>query len=86
MSFCLTSALTAFIGLMKRVFGEYLDSLAIVFIDEILIYSKTKEDHEQHLRLTLQVLRQNQLYAEFIKCEFWLRSVTLLGHVLSIRV
>ena len=69
--------------LMNRVFREYLDSFVIVFIDDILIYSKTKEEHEQHLRLTLQVLRQHQLYAKFSKCEFWLRSVTFLGHVVS---
>ena len=69
--------------LMNNVFCEYLDSFVIVFIDDILIYSKTKEEHEQHLRLTLQVLRQHQLYAKFSKCEFWLRSVTFLGHVVS---
>ena len=68
---------------LMRVFREYLDSFIIVFIDDILIYSKTKEEHEQHLRLTSQVLRQHQLYAKFSKCEFWLRSVTFLGHVVS---
>ena len=56
--------------LMNRVFREYLDSFVIVFSDDILIYSKTKEEHEQHLRLTSQVLRQHQLYAKFSKCEF----------------
>ena len=69
--------------LMNRVFHEYLDSFVIVFIDDILIYSKTKEEHEQHLTLTLQVLRQHQLYAKFSKCELWLRLVTFLGHVVS---
>ena len=69
--------------LMNRVFREYLDSFVIVFIDDILIYSRTKEEHEQHLRLTLKVLRQYQLYAKLSKCEFWLRSVTFLGHVVS---
>ncbi|XP_069145837.1 uncharacterized protein [Solanum lycopersicum] len=83
MSFGLTNAPAAFMDLMNRVFREYLDSFVIVFIDDILIYSKTKEEHEQHLRLTLQVLRQHQLYAKFSKCEFWLRSVTFLGHVVS---
>ena len=58
--------------LMNRVFREYLDSFVIVFIDNILIYSRTKEYNELHLRLTLQVLRQHQLYAKFSKCEFWL--------------
>ena len=69
--------------LMNQVFREYLDSFVIVFIDDILIYSRTKEEHEQHLRLTLQVLRQHKLYAKFSKCEFWIRSVTILGHVVS---
>ena len=69
--------------LMNRVFREYLDSFVIVFIDDILIYSKTKEENEQHLRLTLQVLRQHQLYAKFSKCEFLLILVTFLGHVAS---
>ena len=69
--------------LINRVFYEYLDSFFIVFIDDILIYSKSKEYHEQHVILTLQVLRQHQLYAKFSRCEFWLRSVTFLGHVVS---
>ncbi|XP_069152666.1 uncharacterized protein [Solanum lycopersicum] len=82
MSFGLTNAPAAFMDLMNRV-REYLDSFVIEFIHDILIYSKTKEEHEQHLTLTLQVLRQHQLYAKFSKCEFWLRSVTFLGHVVS---
>ena len=69
--------------LMNRVFREYLDSFIMLFIDDIIIYSKTKEEHEQHLRLTLQLLRQHQLYAKFSKCELWLRSVTFQGHVVS---
>ena len=68
---------------MNMVFCEYLDYFVIVFIDDILINSKTKEEREQYLRLTLQVLTQHKLYAKFSKCEFWLRSVTFLGHVLS---
>ena len=83
MSFGLTNAPTAFMDLMNRVFHEYLDSFIIAFIDDILIYSKTKEEHEQHLRLTLKVLREYQLYAKLSKCEFWMRSVTFLGHVVS---
>ena len=67
--------------LMNKVFHEYLDSFVIIFIDDILIYSKTKEEHEQHLRLTLQLLRQHQLYAKFSKCEFLLKLVTFPGHV-----
>ena len=82
-SFGLTNSPVVFMDLMKRVFREYLDSFVIVFIDDILIFSKTKEEHEHHLRLTLQVLRQHQLYAKFSKCEFWLRSMTFLGHVVT---
>ena len=69
--------------LMNRVFREYLDSFVIVFIDDILIYSKTKNEHEQYLRLTLQLLRQHQLYAKFSKRKFLLRSVTFPHHIMS---
>ena len=82
-SFGLTNSPVVFMDLMKRVFREYLDSFVIVFIDDIFIYSKTKEEHEQNLILALQVLRQHKLYAKFSKCELWLRSVTFIGHVLS---
>ena len=54
-----------------------------VFIDDILVYSKTLEDHEKHLRIILQTLREHQLYAKFSKCEFWLKEVTILGHIIS---
>ena len=83
LSFGLASALDAFMYHMNRVLCEYLDSFVIVFINDILIYSKTKEEREYHLRLTLQVLRQHHLYVKFSKCEFRLRSVTFLGHVVS---
>ena len=69
--------------LMNRVFREYLDFFVIVFIDVIVINSKTKEEHAQHLRLTLHVLRQHQLYAKFSRCELWLRTMTSLGHIVS---
>ena len=69
MSFGLTNAPAAFMDHMNRVFCEYLDSFVIVFIDDILMYSKTKKEHKQHLILTVQVLRQHQLYAKFSKCE-----------------
>jgi hypothetical protein len=62
---------------------EYLDRFIIVFTDEILIFSKMREEHEEHLRLVLEKLRSNQLYAKFSKCEFWLTEVTFLGHVIS---
>ena len=83
MSFSLTNAPAAFMDLTNRVFHEYLDPFVIVFIDDIPIYSKTREEHERHLRLILQVLRQHKLYAKYNKCELWLRLVTFLGHVLS---
>jgi hypothetical protein len=62
---------------------EYLDKFVIVFINDILIFSKTEEEHEKHLRLVLEKLRSNQLYAKFIKREFWLIEVTFLGHAIS---
>ncbi|PKA61079.1 ATP-dependent DNA helicase RecG [Apostasia shenzhenica] len=68
---------------MNRVFQPYLDQFFIVFIDDILIYSKSHEVHMQHLHLVLQKLREKQLYAKFSKCEFWLSSVHFLGHVVS---
>jgi hypothetical protein len=69
--------------LMNRVFRPHLDDFVIVFIDDILGYSRNKEGHERHLRITLQTLREHQLYAKFSKCEFWKDSVTFLGHVIT---
>ncbi|XP_070041003.1 uncharacterized mitochondrial protein AtMg00860-like [Nicotiana tomentosiformis] len=83
MSFGLTYAPKAFIDLMNRVFKPFLDSFVIVFIDDILGYSRGREDHADHLRVVLQTLHQHQLYVKFSKCEFWLEYVTLLGHVFS---
>ena len=83
MSFGLTNAPEAFMELMNGVFRPYLDFFVIVFIDESLFYSKTKEDHVRHLRIVLQRLREEKLYAKFSKCEFWLTSVTFLEHVVS---
>nr|BAH80065.1 putative retrotransposon protein [Oryza sativa Indica Group] len=82
-SFGLTNAPAFFMNLMNKVFMEYLDKFVVVFIDDILIYSKTKEEHEEHLRLALEKLREHQLYAKFSKCEFWLSEVKFLGHVIS---
>jgi hypothetical protein len=65
------------------VFMKFLDKFVVVFIDDILIYSKTEEEHAEHLRLVLGTLREHQLYAKFSKCEFWLKEVGFLGHVLS---
>jgi hypothetical protein len=84
MSFGLTNAPAYFIYLMNKVFIEYMDKFFVVFIDDILIFSKT-EEHEKHLRLVLKKLRSNHLYAKFSKCEFWLTEVTFLGHVISAR-
>ena len=83
MSFGLTNAPAAFMDLMNRVFKPWLDKFVVVFIDDILVYSKTKEEHEQHLRMVLETLRSHQLYAKFSKCEIWLTSIAFLGHVIS---
>ncbi|XP_070020095.1 uncharacterized mitochondrial protein AtMg00860-like [Nicotiana sylvestris] len=83
MSFVLTNAPAAFMHLVHNVFQPYLDSFFIVFIDDILVYSRSWEDHEKHLRTVLQTLKERQLYAKFLKCEFWLDSVAFLGHVVS---
>ena len=69
--------------LMNRVFKPFLDRFVIVFIDDILVYSRSKADHARHLRLVLQTLREHQLYAKFSKCEFWLEEVAFLGHIVS---
>jgi hypothetical protein len=81
MSFGLTNVPAYFMYLMNKVFMEYLDKFVVVFIDDILIFSKMKE--EKHLRLVLEKLRSNKLYAKFSKCEFWLTKVAFLGHVIS---
>ncbi|KAL0545018.1 hypothetical protein IC582_020152 [Cucumis melo] len=83
MSFGLTNAPVVFMDLMNRVFKDFLDSFVIVFIDDILIYSKTEAEHKEHLHQVLETLRANKLYAKFSKCEFWLKKVTFLGHVVS---
>ena len=83
MPFGLTNAPTAFMGLMNKVFQPYLDQFVVVFIDDIRIYSQSEVEHEDHLRIVLQLLRDHQLYAKFSKCEFWLAEVGFLGHVVS---
>jgi hypothetical protein len=85
MSSGLTNAATYFMYLMNKVFMEYLDKFIVVFIDDILEFSRTKEEHEVHLRLVLEKLRAHQLYAEFSKCEFWMTEVAFLSHVISTR-
>ena len=83
MPFGLTNAPAAFMDLMHRVFQPYLYRFVVVFVDDILIYSKSEEDHDGQLRVVLQTLREHQLYAKFSKCEFWLTKVRFLGHVVS---
>ena len=79
MPFGLTNAPAAFMDLMNRVFKKYLDKFVIVFIDDILIYSKTDLEHQEHLRKALTILRENKLYAKFTKCEFWLDKFRFWG-------
>ena len=83
MPFGLTNAPAVFMQLMNSIYRPYLDKFVVVFIDDILIYSKTKEEHEEHLRISLQILRENKLYAKLSKCEFWLEEVSFLGHVVT---
>jgi hypothetical protein len=84
MPFGLMNALAYFMYLMNKVFMEYLDKFVVVFIDDILIFSKIEEERETHLRLLLEKLRAHQLYAKFSKCKFWLTKVSFLGHVISV--
>jgi hypothetical protein len=83
MSFGLTNAPAHFTYLMNSVFMPESDKFVVVFIDDILIYSKNEEEHAQHLRIVLTRLREHQLYAKFSKCAFWLEEIQFLGHVLS---
>ncbi|KAH0678933.1 hypothetical protein KY284_020018 [Solanum tuberosum] len=85
MSFGLTNAPTAFMDFMNRVYKQYLDLFVIVFIDDILIYSRNEEEHASHLRVVLKTLKYRQLFAKFSKCKFWLQSIAFLGHIVSIK-
>ena len=83
MPFGLTNAPAVFMDLMNRVFRPYVDQFVVVFIDDILVYSKDRENHDTHLRVVLETLRKVQLYAKLSKCEFWLNEVSFLGHIVS---
>ncbi|GJV10964.1 putative reverse transcriptase domain-containing protein [Tanacetum coccineum] len=85
MPFGLTNAPAVFMDLMNRIFHEYLDKFVIVFIDDILVYSKSEEEHERHLRIVLEILRQKKLYAKFSKCEFWLQQVAFWSYCICRR-
>jgi hypothetical protein len=83
MLFRLTNAPTYFMYMMNKVFMEYLDKFVVVFINDILVYSRSEEEHEGHLRLVLQKPQDHKLYAKLSKCEFWLKQVAFLGYVIS---
>ena len=83
MSFGLINASAAFMDLMNCVFRPYVDQFVIVFLDDILLYSKDQENHNTHLRVVLETLRKEQLYAKLSKCEFWLNEVSFIGHIVS---
>jgi hypothetical protein len=70
-------------NLMNSVFMDYLDKFVVVFIDDILIYSQSEEEHADHLRMVLQRLREHQLYAKLSKCEFWINELMFLGHIIN---
>ena len=81
--FFFTNSLATFMDLMNRVFKPYLNHFVVVFIDDILVYSKNKEEHEKHLHVILQTIREHQIFAKLNKCEFWLYQISFLGHVVS---
>jgi hypothetical protein len=83
MYFGLIEVPTNFMDLMDKVFMEYLDKFIIVFINDVLVYSKSEEEHEEHLRLVSQKLQDPRLYVKMSKCEFWLKQATFMSHIIS---
>ena len=83
MPFRLTNAPAVFMALMNKAFAQHLDHSIVVFIDDVLVYSESQEDHEEHLRTSLQLLRDNQLFAKLSKCDFWQEQVAFPGHIIS---
>ncbi|XP_019462958.1 PREDICTED: uncharacterized protein LOC109361884 [Lupinus angustifolius] len=83
MPFGVTNAPAIFMDYMNRIFHPYLDKFVVMFIDDILIYSKNQDEHAKHLKIVLQILKDNQLYAKLLKCEFWMDSMSFIGHVIS---
>ena len=81
--FGFTNAPASFMDMMNRVFRPYLDQFVVVFIDDILEYSRDEQEHEQHLKIVLQTLREKILYVKLRKCEFWIKEVSFLGHIVS---
>ena len=83
MSFGLTNTPAAFMDLMNKVFRPFMDQFVVVFIDDILVYSKSMKEYVYHLRTVLQTLREHQIYIKFLNCDFWMKSVAFLGHLVS---
>ena len=83
MSFKLTNVVAVFMDLMNHVLKPYVDQFVVVFIDDILIYSRSSEDHDKHLRIILQIVKEKELYVKLYKCEFWLYEVSFLENVVS---
>ena len=83
MPFGLTDGTTTFMCLMNSILGKYLEKFVVLFIDNILFYSETKEEHDEHLKIILQVLREHQLHAKFNKCDFYRDKIQYLGHIIS---